>query len=96
MTLFRRTLLAALILPALVPIAAGAAADIDAPAPAFKAVTADGKTVSLADFKGKTVVLEWTNHECPYVGKHYRGNSMQAPLTQSTSRSVVRSQPSIS
>ena len=32
--------------------------------------------VRLSDYKGKTVVLEWTSHECPYVGKHYRGNNM--------------------
>jgi peroxiredoxin len=71
MTLLRRSLLAAaLIAPAL----AHAAANVDAPAPAFTAMTADGKTVNLADYKGKTVVLEWTNHDCPYVKKHYGGN----------------------
>ncbi len=40
-------------------------------APAFTAKTADGETVDLASLKGKTVVLEWTNHQCPYVVKHY-------------------------
>jgi len=47
------------------------------PAPAFRAVDSNGKTRSLAEFKGKTVVLEWTNAECPFVKKHYSGN-MQA------------------
>ena len=44
------------------------------PAPAFTAVDIDGKTRSLAEFKGKTVVLEWVNEGCPYVKKHYSGN----------------------
>ena len=55
-----------------------AQARIGAPAPDFSATDSNGKTVSLADFKGKTVVLEWTNHDCPYVRKHYGGNAMQA------------------
>lgn len=41
------------------------------PAPAFSGKAADGSTINLADLKGKTVVLEWTNHDCPYVKKHY-------------------------
>jgi peroxiredoxin len=44
------------------------------PAPAFTAVDVDGKTRSLAEFKGKVVVLEWVNEGCPYVRKHYSGN----------------------
>jgi cytochrome oxidase Cu insertion factor (SCO1/SenC/PrrC family) len=43
-------------------------------APAFTAVDVDGKTRSLAEFKGKVVVLEWVNEGCPYVRKHYSGN----------------------
>jgi len=50
---------------------------VGAPAPAFKAVDADGKTRSLSEFAGKTVILEWTNHECPYVRKHYNSATMQ-------------------
>jgi mannose-6-phosphate isomerase-like protein (cupin superfamily) len=46
-------------------------------APAFTAITATGESVSLSDFAGQTVVLEWTNHGCPYVVRHYGGN-MQA------------------
>lgn len=44
---------------------------INQPAPNFTAKAADGSTVDLASFKGKTVVLEWTNHQCPFVIKHY-------------------------
>ena len=40
-------------------------------APAFTGIGADGETVSLADYAGKTVVLEWTNDGCPFVKKHY-------------------------
>ena len=54
-----------------------AAPQVGQPAPAFRAVDSNGKTRSLAEFKGKTVVLEWTNAECPFVKKHYAGN-MQA------------------
>src|SRR6266446_10382600 len=57
---------------------ATAQALIGAAAPAFTLTDSNGRNLSLADFKGKTVVLEWTSHECPYVGKHYRGNNMQA------------------
>lgn len=49
-------------------------AKIGQSAPAFTLKDADGKSRSLADFKGKTVVLEWTNAECPFVKKHYSGN----------------------
>lgn len=51
--------------------------EIGKPAPAFTAVDSNGKTRSLGEFKGKTVVLEWNNPECPFVKKHYAGN-MQA------------------
>lgn len=40
-------------------------------APAFTGVTSNGETISLSDFAGKTVVLEWTNDGCPFVKKHY-------------------------
>ena len=55
-----------------------AAAIVGQPAPAFTATDLAGKTVSLADFKGKTVVLEWHNFGCPFVQKHYRSGNMQA------------------
>jgi len=57
---------------------ARAAAVIGQPAPAFRAPDLSGKPVSLADFKGKTVVLEWHNFGCPFVQKHYRSGNMQA------------------
>jgi peroxiredoxin len=66
-----------------------AQARIGAAAPAFTLSDSNGKTVSLADFKGKTVVLEWTNHDCPYVRKHYGGNAMQALQKKWTAQGVV-------
>ncbi len=48
-----------------------AEAIIDKPAPGFTGTTAEGTSLKLADLKGKTVVLEWSNNECPYVKKHY-------------------------
>ena len=68
---------------------ATAQARIGAPAPAFTLTDSNGRALSLADFKGKTVVLEWTNHDCPYVGKHYRGNNMQALQKKWTGQGVV-------
>lgn len=44
------------------------------PAPNFTLTNTEGKPVSLADFKGKPVVLEWNNPGCPFVRKHYEGN----------------------
>jgi peroxiredoxin len=61
----------------LLALAAHAAPMIGEPAPAFSAIDTAGKTRSLAEFKGKTVVLEWTNDGCPYVKKHYGAGNMQ-------------------
>lgn len=57
------------------------AATVGQPAPAFTLTDLDGKTHSLSDFKGKTVVLEWVNQECPFVVKHYE-KSGNLPATQ--------------
>ena len=48
------------------------------PAPGFTLTDLSGKAVNLADYKGRTVVLEWHNFECPFVQKHYRSGNMQA------------------
>jgi peroxiredoxin len=68
---------------------AAAAAKVGAPAPAFSAVATTGKTVSLSDYTGKVVVLEWTNHECPYVRKQYGTGNMQALQKEATGEGVV-------
>ncbi|WP_370155429.1 thioredoxin family protein [Ferrovibrio sp.] len=60
-----------------------------ASAPDFTAIDSNGRTVSLAGLKGKTVVLEWTNHECPFVRKHYSSDNMQALQKKWTGQGVV-------
>ena len=59
------------------------------PAPAFQAVDAAGRTRTLEDFAGKPVVLEWSNHQCPYVRKHYETGNMQALQREATAQGVV-------
>jgi hypothetical protein len=59
------------------------------PAPAFQAVDASGKTRALSEFRGKTVVLEWTNNGCPYVQKHYNSGNMQGLQGQAAKDGVV-------
>lgn len=66
-----------------------AAASVGQPAPAFSAVDTSGKTVSLADFKGKTVVLEWVNPGCPFVQKHYNSANMQGTQKEAAAKGVV-------
>lgn len=85
---------AAALVGSLAGIQTGSATDrqpirVGAPAPAFTATDSNGKTVSLSDFKGKTVVLEWTNHDCPFVRKHYTGNNMQTLQKKWTGQGIV-------
>ncbi len=58
-------------------------------APEFSGKSSNGETLKLSDYRGKVVVLEWTNHQCPYVGKHYDSGNMQALQTEATSKEVV-------
>ena len=96
MTTTRRSVTATAVLAAtlaaaggLAPVTSAPGPQIGAPAPAFSALDTSGRTVSLADLKGKTVVLEWTNDECPFVRKHYVGQGMQALQKKWTGRDVV-------
>lgn len=73
--MLKRMMLAAAI-AAFAPAALAAPA-IGEMAPAFSGTDIDGKTVSLSDFAGKTIVLEWSNDQCPYVKKHYGSGNMQ-------------------
>jgi peroxiredoxin len=80
-------LLSALMLAASSAFAAPAV--VGQPAPAFSVTDANGKAVSLADFKGKTVVLEWVNPGCPYVRKHYDSANMQSTQKGAAGQGVV-------
>lgn len=72
-----------------VPAPAWAAPKVGVAAPTFTANATTGKPVSLADQRGKIVILEWTNHDCPYVVKHYSTNNMQALQKEATGQGVV-------
>ena len=66
-----------------------AAATLGQKAPEFTAKDVSGKTVNLADFKGKHVVLEWVNPGCPFVRKHYSGGNMQSTQKEAAAKGVV-------
>ncbi len=59
------------------------------PAPDFATADSAGEPVTLSAFKGKTVVLEWTNHDCPYVRKHYTTGTMQKLQADAAAKGVV-------
>jgi peroxiredoxin len=63
--------------------------EIGKPAPNFSLPDTNGKTHMLADLKGKYVVLEWYQPDCPFVRKHYRSGNMQALQKEYTTKGVV-------
>jgi peroxiredoxin len=69
--------------------ASQAAVKTGAPAPGFTVMDSTGAEHSLSDFKGKYVVLEWTNHTCPFVKKFYKNGEMQALQSEMTAKDVV-------
>ncbi len=89
----RRTLLAGTAAStaalALAPLPVFAAADVGKAAPLFTAIDSNGKTVSLESLRGKIVVIETTNHDCPYVAKHYRAGNMQAQQKEAAAKGIV-------
>jgi peroxiredoxin len=85
----RRSLLLGAAATAVAPVTVFAASDLGKPAPAFSATDSNGKPWSLDALKGKVVVLETTNRDCPYVGKHYRAGNMQAQQREAAANGVV-------
>ena len=69
---------------AVIAAPSSAAPVVGKPAPNFKLADVNGKPVTLSQFKGKIVVLEWNNPECPFVKKHYSTGNMQK--TQAAAR----------
>lgn len=65
------------------------AVTVGQPAPDFTLTDVNGKAVSLADFKGKHVVLEWINPGCPFVQKHYVSDNMQSIQRDAKAKGVV-------
>lgn len=82
------TALAAFMLMGYAPIAS-AAVEVGQPAPDFTGTDTNGQTHKLSDFKGKTVVLEWSNEGCPFVVKHYESGNMQKLQEKATADDVV-------
>jgi len=68
---------------------AQAATVVGKPAPEFTAPDLQGKPVKLSDYRGKYVVLEWTNPECPYVRRHYNSGNMPALQKELGAKDVV-------
>jgi hypothetical protein len=89
MTMRAKALAALAMAAAAIPAAAGAAAVVGQPAPDFALVDSNGARHSLSDLKGKVVVLEWVNFECPFVGKHYGSGNMQKLQKAYTGKGVV-------
>jgi peroxiredoxin len=71
------------------PAWAAPTAKVGTAAPAFTTDATTGKHVSLGDYRGQLVVLEWTNHDCPYVRKHYDTGNMQVLQTEAKGQGVV-------
>src|SRR5205823_3637790 len=85
----RTTALAAALAAVLVPGPLGAAVVVGQAAPDFKVTDSHGSPQSLSGYRGKYVVLEWVNFECPFVGKHYGSGHMQQLQKVYTGKGVV-------
>ncbi len=79
----------ALVLAAGLAHATDAGVEIGTAAPAFKLTDTNGKTHQLSDFKGKYVVLEWLNYDCPFVKKHYGADNMQGTQKKAEEKKAV-------
>jgi peroxiredoxin len=66
-----------------------ASVNLGQPAPDFTGIDSNGNKHTLSQYKGKTVVLEWTNHDCPYVQKHYNSGNMQKLQKKATANGIV-------
>ena len=64
-------------------------AKVGEPAPAFAVKDTKGREHKLSDLKGKYVVLEWQNKDCPFVQKHYNSNNMQKLQREWTGKGIV-------
>ncbi len=62
---------------------------INSPAPDFTLLDVNGKEHKLSEYKGKIVVLEWINFDCPYVKKHYNSKNMQQLQEKYTKQDII-------
>jgi hypothetical protein len=77
------------VLAALAPAAATASVAVGAPAPDFSLTDLSGRPHRLSEYRGRTVVLEWTNPTCPIVAKHYRSGNMPSLQKAAAADGVV-------
>jgi len=68
---------------------AGEKAKINEAAPDFKLTDSKGKIHSLSNYKGKWVVMEWVNFDCPFVRKHYDSGNMQSLQKKYLEKDVI-------
>ena len=71
------------------PVYTAHSAEIGKPAPDFTLNDTQGSARHLSDYRGKIIVLEWTNHLCPYVKKHYDSGNMQTLQKEATAQDVL-------
>jgi len=86
---WRAVVYVAIAVTALVIVLAARAASVGQAAPTFNGKDSQGKTVSLSEYRGKYVVLEWTNRDCPFTKKQYDSGNMQALQKEWTGKGVV-------
>jgi peroxiredoxin len=85
-----RRILSTLVLAVVIFASADAyAVKVGDPAPGFTGTDSNGKTQTLSEYKGKYVVLEWSNRDCPYTRKHYTSGNMQSLQKEWTAKGVV-------
>jgi alkyl hydroperoxide reductase subunit AhpC len=91
MKIRRKLILAAMMLLPLyrTVVLAANGATVNKPAPAFTLKASDGKSYNSTDYHGKIVVLEWLNHECPFVRKHYDTGNMQTLQRRAAAEGIV-------
>lgn len=87
----RRTLVSSLFagLLASTAMSSALAVDVQQAAPDFTAIGANGQPIQLSAYKGKVVVLEWTNHDCPFVKKHYESGNIPKLQKEAAAQGVV-------
>jgi peroxiredoxin len=81
--------LAAMVALTLVFASTVRAAQVGSPAPDFHGTDSNGKAQNLDQYRGKFVVLEWHNHDCPYTIKHYQSGNMQSLQKEWTAKGVA-------
>jgi AhpC/TSA family len=84
-----KALLAVALAAAFATTAVRANVEIGKPAPDFTLTDLNGKAHKLSDYKGRTVVLEWVNPECPFVIKHYSSGNIPSLQKSATADGVV-------